>query len=231
MKTLYLFLFSIFFALNVQAQPKFEAGILLGLLNYQGDLVQETGPLFKEGNLGYGITGVYAYNYRLAFRTNLLFGKLTGDDYNYAERRKRGFKFQTPVTEVSVTAHYEPLGEKRYLSVNGFNKFPSPYVFGGFGLAFTNPKTDFSRYEGGSLGKRIDEDQNANYFKTRFTIPFGLGLKMDIGEYWYIGVEVGMRYAFTDYLDGVSRSGLDNKDWYSFSGITLIHRLKGTENM
>ena len=218
--------------LLLSAQPRFEAGAMVGLANYQGDLVQETVPLFKEGNLGGGIMGRYVFTYALAVRANLMLGKITGDDYNYDEefRRRRGAQFSSSIFELSVVGEWEPLGQWRYLSRGGgFKKLISPYVFAGLGFTFTNPKTDFSRadFDSANLAAMIERDQNARYFKTRISTPIGIGVKFDLSEYWVAGVEFGMRYPFTDYLDGVSRSGNPGrKDWYQFSGITLCKRFR-----
>ena len=35
-------------------------------------------------------------------------------------------------------------------------------------------------------------------------IPFGVGLKWNLGKYFSVGAEWGMRLTFTDYLDDVS---------------------------
>ncbi len=214
------------------AQPRFEVGGMLGVANYQGDLVKETIPLFKEGNPSIGIMGRYVFNYAVAVRTNLTYGKLTGDDYNYDEefRRRRGAKFSSSLFEISTVGEWEPLGQWRYLSRGrGFRKLISPYVFLGLGFAFTNPKTDFSRADTDfeDLARDIERDQNARYFSTRIVTPIGLGIKIDLSEFWVASVEFGMRYAFTDYLDGVSVSGNPaKKDWYQFSGLTLFKRFK-----
>jgi|APTNR8051073442_1049403.scaffolds.fasta_scaffold00213_25 hypothetical protein len=218
--------------LLLSAQPRFEAGAMLGLANYQGDLVEETVPLFKEGSLGGGIMGRYVFTYALAVRANLMLGKITGDDYNYDNefRRRRGAQFSSSIFELSVVGEWEPLGQWRYLSRGaGFKKLISPYVFAGLGFTFTNPKTDFSRadFDDVKLAAMIERDQNARYFKTRISTPIGFGVKFDLSEYWVAGVEFGMRYPFTDYLDGVSLSGNpDKKDWYQFSGITLCKRFR-----
>ncbi len=232
MKKIYLFLFPLFFASSVNGQYQLEGGVFVGMATYQGDFVKETLPLFKEGNIAVGLTGRYVHNYTLAFRGNLIFGKISGDDYNYIDRRGRALQFTNSITELSGLVEWEPLGAKRYLSGVGFKRMVSPFLFIGVGLAFTNPKTDYSRYEGSSdaMNLKMTMDQNAKYFKTRFAIPFGLGFKFDFTENWYASLEVGMRYAFTDYLDGVSEAGNpDANDWYHFSGVSLFYRIPGSE--
>lgn len=220
----------LFAPLFLSAQPRWEGGVMVGISNYQGDLVAETIPLFKEGNISGGVMSRYVFTYSLAVRTNLMFGKITGDDYNYVEpyRRERGAKFSSSIFELSAVGEWEPLGQLRYLSRGrGFRKLVSPYLFAGLGFGFTNPKTDFSRVEDEGLKDEVERDQNARYFKTRIVTPIGVGIKLDLSEYWVASVEFGMRYPFTDYLDGVSFSGNpDKKDWYQFSGISIFKRFR-----
>ena len=57
---------------------------------------------------------------------------------------------------------------------------------------------------------------------TFFTIPFGLGVRLDISQHATIGAEFGWRPTFSDYLDNVRNiHGKSNNDWYSFHGINV----------
>jgi len=226
----------LFFALilsgQLAGQYRWEAGAVVGLANYQGDLVEGTLPLFKEGNLSFGVGGRYLLNYNWAVRGNVLFGKLTGDDLNYTEayRMDRAVSFENNFTELSVRLEWEPFGEQHYLSINQSKSFFSPFLFFGPGFAFMNPELDFSRTKSEHILEWIERDQNESYFRNRLLLVAGLGVKYDVNDLWVVAFELGMRYAFTDYLDGVSISGTDSKrDWYSFGGISLFHRLPGTE--
>lgn len=233
MKKNYILLtFLVFSTLPLMSQYRWEAGAVVGLANYQGDLVEGTIPVFKEGNLSLGIGARYLLNYNWAVRGNILFGKLTGDDLNspVEYHRLRGVNFENPFTEASVRLEWEPFGEQHYLSLNESKSFFSPFIFLGPGVSFTNPKIDFSRTKREHFLQAIEKDLNESYFKTRFTIVGGLGVKYDINDLWVIAFEFGMRYAFTDYLDGISHAGISkNRDWYNFGGISLFHRLPGTE--
>lgn len=233
MKKNYILLFFVL-ALSgqLEAQYRWEAGVVVGLANYQGDLVEGTLPVFKEGNLSLGISGRYLLNYNWAIRANVLFGKLSGDDFNSSVEyhNLRGVNFENPFTEASVRLEWEPFGEQHYLSLNESKSFFSPYVFVGPGVAFTNPEIDFTRTKRQHFLDAIERDLNESYFKTRFVVIMGLGVKYDINDLWVVGFEVGMHYGFTDYLDGISHAGIrENRDWYNFGGISLFHRLPGTE--
>ncbi|MEZ5038264.1 MAG: DUF6089 family protein [Saprospiraceae bacterium] len=232
MKKNYILLAILCYSVSLWGQYRWEAGAEVGLSNYQGDLVESTGPLFKEGSLGFGIGGRYLLNYKWAIRGNVLIGKLTGDDFNSSNdfRQRRGVNFETPFTEITFRLEWEPFGEQHYLSLNQSKSFFSPYAFLGPGLVVLNPMINYSRTEGQHFLDAIEKDLNENYFKTRFMAVGGLGVKYDVNDLWVIAFEFGMRYAFTDYLDGISHAGISkNRDWYSFGGISLFHRLPGTE--
>ena len=229
MKKLYLLVFTLLLLGEANAQFKMEGGLFVGVSSYQGDLVREDVPRLSQSNFAIGVMGRYNLNQILAVRGNFLFGKLSGDDLNYDDdvyRTRRALSFETSVTEISFLLDWEPLGVKRYQSSgHGFKKIVSPYAFVGLGLGFTNPMVDTSRSTRESLEEVILQDLNANFFKTRFVIPFGIGLKNDFSELWSVNFEIGMRYTFSDYIDGVSISGNpDGKDWYHFSGVTIIRR-------
>jgi len=233
MKKNYILLtFLVFSTLPLMSQYRWEAGAVVGLANYQGDLVEKTLPLFKEGNLSFGIGGRYLLNYNWAIRGNVLIGKLTGDDFNsnIDYRMRRGVNFETPFTELTFRLEWEPFGEQHYLSLNQKKSFFSPFLFLGPGITFLNPKIDYSRTMGNGFLTNIEKDLNESYFKTRFVAVGGLGVKYDVNDLWVIAFEIGMHYAFTDYLDGISHAGIrKNRDWYSFGGVSLFHRLPGTE--
>ncbi len=231
-KNYILLFFTLILSGQLAGQYRWEAGAVVGLANYQGDLVEGNLPLFKEGNLSFGVGGRYLLNYNWAIRGNILFGKLTGDDFNYTEqyRQNRAVRFENNFTEISFRIEWEPFGEQHYLSINQKKSFFSPFLFFGPGYAFMNPELDFSRTTEEHILEWIERDQNESYFQNRFVLLGGLGVKYDVNDLWVVAFEFGMRYAFTDYLDGVSISGAsDKRDWYSFGGISLFHRLQGTE--
>jgi hypothetical protein len=65
----------------------------------------------------------------------------------------------------------------------------------------------------------------------QLAIPFGAGVKYVINPLWYLSLEFGMRKTFTDYIDDVSASQRNVKDFqggftydndrYFFLGLTL----------
>ena len=93
----------------------------------------------------------------------------------------------------------------------------SAYVFGGIGLAkYWNDLQIEPR------ATDIYDDKN----KIIPSFPLGLGLKYVISDKWMIGYEIGGRYTFCDYLDGVSTPDSKHHDIYWISAINLNFRIK-----
>jgi hypothetical protein len=229
-KVFTVFLFLIF-GLSLKAQYAWEFGSFIGVSSYLGDLSTSPVPTVNNSNFGFGICSRYAFNYQWSIRSGIYVSNLKGDDFSSGDSWRettRRAEFTTRISEVSVIAELEPFGKERYLGGRGFKKLISPYFFAGLGVTIIKPKPDFTDSKGSDSYKtKILMDQNAQYSNMRFTIPMGVGVKFDLSELWNIGLELGARTPFTDYLDGVSEAGNpDRKDWYFFSGITVFHRMK-----
>ena len=52
-------------------------------------------------------------------------------------------------------------------------------------------------------------DGKKNYNLTQMAIPFGAGVKLSLSENINVGLELGLRKSFTDYLDDVSTKYID----------------------
>jgi len=69
----------------------------------------------------------------------------------------------------------------------------------------------------------------------QFSIPIVVGIKASISPLFIISLETGIRYTFTDNIDGSNPIGefennptlkhgsLYNKDWYVFTGFTFSY--------
>jgi hypothetical protein len=61
-----------------------------------------------------------------------------------------------------------------------------------------------------------------------FSIPAGAGLKYALSEHLNLGLEVGVRKAFTDQLDHLGDQdpllvNPHDQDWYYYSGVNLSY--------
>lgn len=211
-------------------QKRWETGLSLGATTYQGDLVTSSFPNFKETNLAIGVFGRYRLQDQWSIRTNLLFGKLSGDDWNFPDepsRISRAFSFETSITEFSIQGEWEPWGVNRFPREGGFRKSFSPYLYFGIGGVSLDINTNYLREEpsADNLANIQTDQQNAEDETLQFLIPFGIGLRYDLNPKSVVGLELGMRTTFSDYLDGVSESGNpDANDWYLFGGINFSLR-------
>lgn len=197
------------------SQEKWEGGLFLGYSNYLGDLVEPTFT-FKQPNLAIGLLVRNNLSEQFGLRLNLLYGKIEGDDANYDRNKDAGRKFNSTIWELSVLGEYELFGNRRWDENGKFSKIFSPYIFGGLGANFGNPK-DIPT----GLG-----DPESDYSNVHFSLPVGAGIKFDVSRKVNIGLELGMRFTFSDYLDGISEVSGDanDNDIYNVGGLVLSYR-------
>jgi OmpA-OmpF porin, OOP family len=218
-------------AYSQQVHQRWEVGGGLGLSGYLGDL-NKSDFFSKEPKGSGGVFGRYHFNRSWALRGALTFGTLSGNDANFDDRKVRGFTTRSPLTDLSAIVEYDFLGKQRFkydataFQVR-FKRKLSPYLFTGAGVGFTNPKPNFTGtastpaiYRQGAV-----VDQAANYSKSNFVIPFGVGVRYDLAEHWVLGAEAGFRLAFSDYLDGVSQGANPGRDdRYKLSTVSIAYR-------
>lgn len=215
-----------FVAFGQLPTPKYEIGINAGTLIYQGDLTPSAIGSFKTPSFVFGINGSRRLTNVLAARLDLNFGRLRGADSAYASpewRKQRAFGFTTPITEVTGSLVYYPLGTE--------GKF-SPYLFAGLGLAFVNIKRDYSSYnaayfsEAEDLDQRLQQDVEHSLPRTIPVLPLGVGLRYALTERFSLNSEAGYRLMRTDYLDGFSQAANPSlKDHYYKFSLGVGYRL------
>ena len=177
-----------------------EGGIFLGTTEYQGDL-SKSQVTISQTKPSFGILGRYYFGPRFDVKANVYYGWIEGDDKDYkGDRARRDLSFKTNILEIGVNGELNILpfisNSKRY-------RF-APYVFAGVALYHFNP-TAVDPW----TGKEVDlqplatEGESA-YSLWQLAIPYGVGIKYSLGHFWNIGLEVGQRKIFTDYLDDVS---------------------------
>jgi len=183
-----------------------EFGIAAGVANYQGDL----SPILtiQDVNIGQtrgaiGVLGRLNLNRFFSLRGALTYGKIVGDD-RLTNNTRRNLRFQSDIFDAAIIAEFNIFG---YDPVYSGKRF-SPYLLiGGAGYYF-NPKADYNGRDI-ALQPLGTEGQgrpgyDAKYSLISFAVPVGAGLKFALGESWTVGLEVGARKIFHDYLDDVS---------------------------
>jgi hypothetical protein len=186
-----------------------EVGACVGTMFYLGEL--NPSKIFANPELAAGL--IYRYNIspRWALKADFLFGKVSASDAFTNGGYERNLSFYSPITEFSIVAELNFL--KLYNTV-GQNHF-SPYIFAGATIFSFNPMAQYKDgtiYELQCLGTEGQglEGMPEKYSLTHFAIPFGIGLRVNIGKYVCLGAEWGLRYTFTDYLDDVGGRYYDN---------------------
>ncbi|TCZ73264.1 DUF6089 family protein [Flaviaesturariibacter aridisoli] len=204
------------------AQSPLRIGLFGGVSQYQGDLQSSVfQSRFARG--AFGLTASYDLAPRLALRAGLtLSGLEASDRYNTKEElRVRNFSFASKLVEASLVGQYTffNLDDTRW----------SPYVFGGVAVFRMNPYTYDSGGQKwylmplGTEGQGLEQypDRKA-YHLTQFAIPFGGGITYALTERWQLGLELGLRKTFTDYIDDVSGTYADANDLMATRGAKSV---------
>lgn len=193
-------------------------GIFGGIAAYNGDLTDKIFPK-KVTNGAIGITANYELQDQIMIRGGFTYSVVGGADRfsKNPEHLKRNLNFETQIFEFSAVGEY-------YL-FNLYDRRYSPYFFAGLAVYRFNPYTyngsDTKIFlkplstEGQGLPGYADRRP---YGLTQVAIPVGGGVKFNISDKFRIGVEVGFRKLFTDYLDDVSIAYADPNDLLAAKG-------------
>ncbi len=208
---------SFLFSVQIAVAQRTALGLKLGLSNYQGDLVP-TAVNVKMSRLAAGFFLRKNLNERFAVRAGADFGKITGDDALYDDRKTRGYKFSTSIFSASICGQVNFLDRSRFDANGEFKKGFQPYAFTGIGAVVFNPKVE---------GLGLDAPENDKLgSQSDLLIPFGVGVQYEFSPKVTFGVEAATHLPFTDYLDGVSESaGPGNRDWFGIGTFSVQYWL------
>ena len=203
MKIFLITLSSLLFAVISNAQ-NFHVNLFAGASNYQGDL-QDKRFTFNQSHFAGGVGVSYDLSDRFSVRSGITFARISADD-KYGRNSLRNLNFTTNLTEVNLGLEY-------YITRLQDHAL-TPYVFGGIALYHFNPythDTSGTKYFLKPLSTEGEGfvDGRKNYSLTQLAIPFGAGVKLSLSEDINVGLEVGLRKLFTDHLDDVSTTYVD----------------------
>lgn len=204
-KIIILLLLSVFS--NTTFSQSSEIGVMLGVSSYKGDI---SPSLFKPEffNLAVGAHFRHCYNNHWSLKLGINYGTIAAVDAasKDAFQAYRNLSFKSKVLELE--GQFE------------FNFFPfqtanpstpmSPYLFIGFAAYRFNPKallgdTWYDLQPLGTEGQGTTAyPERKKYNRVQFSIPFGGGFKFRLSDRFGLGIEVGARRTFTDYLDDLS---------------------------
>lgn len=210
----------IFFLIPFTATAQnFHFSARLGLANYQGDLSVHSLSLSQAKLMG-SIGAQYDVSEHLTARSYLTLASLKADDKKgTASMQQRNLNFQTKLFDWELTAQYN------LFSLN--DHWWTPYVFAGVGLYHYNPYTKDTGNQKIFLKPLGTEGEGfapgvGNYKLTGFSLPIGIGFNYALNEDMRIGLELGYRKTFTDYLDDVSNRYVDQATLLHARGQTAV---------
>lgn len=183
---------------NKYRKGRFVMGITFGAASYHGDLAQKyfnvnsTGPMV-------GIFSRYSLSPFFDWRNQLSFAQIQADDANSAFYKTRNLNFHTDIYEYSSIFEFNFFSYGINRPNNEFEF--SPYAFLGVGAFYFDPMATYNNQE---IGLRKLQTENKAYNPLQPQVPFGMGVKFAWTNRIEVGVEVGYRKLFTDYLDDVS---------------------------
>jgi hypothetical protein len=207
-----------FFITSFALAQRVHLGVFGGLSAYNGDLTDKIYPK-KVTNGAIGVTVNYEIADQFMLRGGFTYSIIGGADRfnNDTALVKRNLAFETRIHEFSVVGEYYlfNLNERSY----------SPYAFAGLAVFHFDPYAFDANHQKVFLKTLSTEGEGLPgypdrkpYGLTQFAIPFGGGIKFAVTENIRIGIEIGMRKLFTDYLDDVSKNYIDPNDLLAAKG-------------
>lgn len=217
MKNVVLLCTSLLTCAVVFAQP-LRLHVMGGGANYYGDLHLKRFS-FQQANAAFGAGATYDISDRFTLRGEYTFGKVGADDKknpspNY---RNRNLNFKSLIQELSLAGEYNLL--------NPQDSRLYPYVFAGIGVFKFSPYTFDSLNRKvylqrlGTEGQGLPEyPDRKKYNMVQLNIPVGGGVKLVLTDKILFSIEYGLRPLFTDYLDDVSSTYVDQQRLTAVNG-------------
>jgi len=204
----YIFILFLLVPVLTSAQQNADIGVFGGTAYYLGDI--NPGRHFYRPSISFGILYRYNVNSRWAIRANGYVADLSGSDLDFPGRLNpdRPFSprnFQTSLLDLALQTEFNFLP---YIPTAGKWQY-SPYITAGIAGSMV-------------MGSDVDAVNT-------LTIPFGIGVKVNLTSRLSTGAEWGFRKTFSDTIDGIENpsgttSIIHNNDWYSFMGIFITYK-------
>ena len=201
------------------SKAQFEAGVKVGVCNYQGDLTDGVVADLKV-QPSFGAFIRYTPQRFITLRANYMQGKLKASDLHSPNpaTRYRGVVLESNIREFSIVGEFNILGNSNERNYELGGVLFNPYVYAGIGLASTDgtpvAPSDTRPYPFPEAGSKSVVP----------AVPVGFGTKVQFGDHFSVGLDFGVRFTFSDYLDGVSKiANPKSKDYYGFGNLTLSY--------
>ena len=225
---------------NKRNKPRKEYIIGFGASNFLGELggANQIGTNFVRDleftatrpSVALGMR--YKFAKRWAVKGGLHYLLLSGNDKLTKEpfRNNRNLSFRSHTFELSVQGEFYFTKEQsghiyKIKNAKGMKSYDyQGYLFVGIGGFYYNPQ---AKYRGnwvnlqplGTEGQGLAGGPK-KYSRVSICIPYGIGGKYAINKEWAVGLELGIRKTFTDYIDDVSGVYYDNNAIFLAKGET-----------
>jgi uncharacterized protein DUF6089 len=189
-------------------QAQWHVNLFGGFSNYSGDLQSKFFTL-DQSYAAFGASAQYDLTEHFSILSGFNLGHVgAADKFNKPDLQPRNLSFQSKIAEGNIMGEYNlfDINEKRF----------TPYVFAGLAVYHFNPfaydTMDQKVYlkplstEGEGLAQYPGRKP---YNLTQLAIPFGGGIKLRVTNNVVIAYEISLRKLFTDYLDDVSTTYID----------------------
>ncbi|HDR67825.1 MAG TPA: hypothetical protein ENN61_02115, partial [Bacteroidaceae bacterium] len=197
------------FSLPAEAQRNVDPGFFAGVSYYMGDLNPNT--LFHQPSVAFGPVVRYNFNPRHSLRGHVIYNGLRSGNDNF-----RGDSVSFQASFVDLGLNFE------------FNWWPYKTAF---------RKTKYTPYVTGGIAYNINlthSIETSSFSEVSYlNIPFGIGMKVNLGKRLSGGIEHTVKKTFNDAIDGQynlpgegnPKPILGNSDWVMFTGIFLTYKI------
>ena len=205
----HIFVLSLFLSPLRNVAQTLDVGLLAGGSYYYGDIINfNLQPEAIKPSFG----AFVRYNMTPSFsiRGNAMYCRIFAADSNLRTnnadtkwQRFRNLAFYTDIFELSGVLEYNFIQDN---TMGGYvrNRY-IPYVFGGLGVFYFEPKA-IHPITGESINLRPLKLNGTSYSPVALAVPFGLGVRCYLNGNWQVGLEMGLRFTSTTYLDDISGS-------------------------
>ena len=205
-------------SISLSHSQTFEIGGFAGGSNLIGDVGATN--YIKPNAPALGLMFRWNRSKRHSWRATLIYSDLKAYDSKSDDPRRieRDYDFDSNLLELSAGMELTFID----FNLHSGKRLGTPYLYSGISVA----KHDNYYYVN---GRQIPENTSS----WAYGIPITLGFKTNILRNFIIGIEVGVRYTFSDEIDGsipddqwrqqYRFGNINNNDWYVISGLTLSY--------
>ncbi len=189
---------------SIRRDRSLIATVGLNTSTYYGDLKDDSDLIDAKPSLSLGL--MTSLSRMIYLRSEFSWVTLSGRDAESADNGKttRNLSFTSSNYEFNVTGVVNLIPHRgRFYQRPNFNL----YGFLGVGGLYYAPKAELN---GQKYALQPLQTEGVKYGKLTFVVPFGGGVKAKITPFVNLAIEAGWRKTFTDYIDDVSTTYVDN---------------------